>query len=266
MDMVVLVLDPIRLLDTEPLTFVIRQLSHLTPLHLVVNGALPPNVTEADLTARIHQQLLDPIQDPDRPQRTVQPHISIVRTDQALYALHALSAGLAVAHSPTSRERLDAFDVFQRQFLDSNVGLLREGLVGSAAMESNPAFATAELAMSHIGETITADRVLITNASGIVHQLRDAAKRAATKAKHLSVAARGIEGGLVEEGVEYDMLQMKRALEDNFIGRWNWLSLIGNARIDDIGTELDAQVAQGFGIETEKQVGKSIIMSRSDAP
>ena len=260
-DIVVLVLDPVRLLSS-PIT------SHLLPvllrkgcLHLIINGHLPSNCSEEQIKATLNAQLADITSEAKLAEWNGQlPPISFVRANEALEALTALTAGLNVDETISS-SRTEAFDTFQRKFLRSQIGSVQADLLAMAyvrpSLQIVTASQTAALALSYIAETINTDRIATTSATRVVFDLRRAADRGGVKARHSSVVYRGITGGNVENDIHWELNQAKNDLERGFKGRWSWLSLIGRLRVDDVGAEVSVYLDKRFGRNLERQVSNS---------
>lgn len=250
-------LDPFRLLSARRIADVIPELLARGSVHLVVNGHLPFNSSEEQVTAEILRQL-DKLPSGSRSEelRSV-PLITFVRANKALRALAALAVGLE-ADGVISSARTEAFDTFQRQFLRSSIGPLQNALLSTVRAQGpsqlRTAASTAERALEYIAHTISADRLATRTASRTVAYLRRAADQGGVKARHSSVVNRGIAGGTVEGDVQYEMNQARRDLEDGFRGRWGWLSLIGRLRVDDVGSEVSLYLDKRFGRNLERQV------------
>ena len=256
-DLVCLVLDPYRLLSAPRIAEVLPDLQAKGSLHLVVNGELPHDTSEDQIKSSLLRQLDEIPSKPKNLDALNLPTISFVRATQALRALEALKLGLE-ADGSVSRARTDAFDTFQSQFLQSNVGPFQASLLSTVralrSHQMNTASDTATAALLYISETISKDRRATRVASQTVTDLRHAAHQGGITARHASVVNRGIAGGTVEGDVEYEMNQARRDLEEGFRGRWAWLSLIGRLRVDDVGSEVSAYLERRFGRNLERQV------------
>ncbi|WRT65407.1 uncharacterized protein IL334_002350 [Kwoniella shivajii] len=255
------VLDPIRLIDTPQLSSILPLALSKGSVHFAINGHLPPNTSQSSIETKFRDQLakikVDSLQD-DIPFNPSSISVSFVNSEKALNALEALSAALQDHGPSTSSAKTRAFETFQNQFLASYIGPLQTSLLTSVQTISEPQITTARqtaaLTMSHVENVISSDRDIVKNAIHTVTELRRGAQQGASKAKHLSVASRGIEGGLVEGSVEYDTDKIKTGLEEKFLGRLSWLGLIGRTRVDDIQFELGDYLNNEFGVELEKQI------------
>ncbi|WWC59932.1 uncharacterized protein I303_102495 [Kwoniella dejecticola CBS 10117] len=259
-DSLLLVLDPIRLIDTPQLSAILPLVLSRGSVHFVINGHLPPHTSQSAIESKLRDQLsrikVDPIDDVTFNPANIP--ISFVKAEKALDALDALAAGLGDNGPSTSTSKTKAFEIFQRQFLESHIGPLQSSLLSSLQSFPEPQLSTARqnaaLALSHIEKVISHDRDIVKDAQHTVSELRRGASQGASKAKHLSVASRGIEGGLVEGSVEYDMDRVKSGLEEKFLGRLSWLGLIGRTRVDDIQFELSSYLSNQFGKDLERQI------------
>ncbi|WVF66729.1 hypothetical protein IAT40_001471 [Kwoniella sp. CBS 6097] len=263
-DSLLVVLDPIRLTDTPKLKPILSSILSRGNAHFVINGYLPPNTSQASIEATLKEQLAKLIPNANSQEATATAtatanfSVSFVNAQSALQALEALATGLQ-DHGPTSSSaKTRAFEVFQNQFLASQIGPLQSSLINSLKTESHPQLTTARtvstLAVAHVEDIIASDRDVVKEASHTVSELRRSAQHGATKAKHLSVASRGIEGGLVEGGVDHEMAKVKSGLEERFAGRLTWLSLVGRARVDDVASELGTYLGTRFGVDLERQI------------
>ncbi|WVW79700.1 hypothetical protein I302_101670 [Kwoniella bestiolae CBS 10118] len=259
-DSLLVVLDPIRLTDTPQLSSILPLALSRGSIHLVINGHLPPNTSQTTIEAKLRDQLsklkVNPLEETSFNPASVP--ISFVKAEKALDALDALAAGLQEHGPSTSTSKTRAFEVFQNQFLESHIGPLQSSLLQSLTSISEPQLSTsrqvAGLALSHIENIIASDRDIVKDALHTVSELRRGAQQGASKAKHLSVASRGIEGGLVEGSVEYDMNKVQSQLEEKFNGRLSWLGLIGRTRVDDVQFELTNHLNNNFATDLERQI------------
>jgi hypothetical protein len=223
----------------------------------VLNGPLPSQTTEAELRNKIHEQVAQIRRDSNLSDQN-EVEVSFVNAQHALHALDALAAGL----EHTSSNQTRAFDTFQTEFLSSQIGPLQFTLLNHTATNPLPQLVTAQsianLALSYISETIDVDRESTKQAVSTVSDLRHQAGRAAQRARHLSVVNRGIESGVVEGGVEQEMEETRRELDNGFKGRWSWLNLVGKLRVDDVGGEVAVYFERTFGRDLERQVSDCI--------
>ena len=257
-DLVCLVLDPYRLLSAPRIAEILPNLQAKGSLHLVVNGELPHDITEDQIRISLLRQFGELPSKPTIPNGVNLPTVSFVRATKALRALKALTSALE-ADGSMSRARTDAFDSFQRQFLQSNVGPFQAALLSTVTAlrshQMDTALDTANAALIYISETISIDRKATRVASQTVKELRHAAHQGGVKARHASVVNRGITGGIVEGDVQYEMNQARRDLEEGFKGRWAWLTLIGRFRVEDVGSEVTAYLERHFARNLERQAG-----------
>ncbi|OCF42512.1 hypothetical protein I317_03628 [Kwoniella heveanensis CBS 569] len=256
-DSLLVVIDPIRLTNTPQMSSILPSILSRVNVHFAINGHLPPNTTPAAVEATLREQLAK-VQQSHPNSNFPSPSVSFVDAQSALEALDALAAGLQDHGPASSSAKTRAFEVFQNQFLASRIGPLQSTLTSSLKADSHPQLSTARqvasLAVAHIEDIIASDRDIVREASHTVTELRRSAQHGATKARHLSVASRGIEGGLVEGGVAHEMAKVKAGLEERFAGRLTWLSLVGRARVDDVASELGTYLGTRFGVDLERQI------------
>ncbi|OWZ61402.1 hypothetical protein AYX15_06384 [Cryptococcus neoformans] len=257
-DALVVVLDPIRLTSTPQLSPILSQLLARSPIHFVVNGHLPSGVSQSSIEHTLHEQLkqvtIEPLDDVHYDPAALK--VSFVQAEKALTALEALSSGLTKAAS--SATKAEAFEVFQREFIQSHVGPLQSTLHQTLSNSGSPQLSTAKqvatLALMHISNVILSDRDVARSATHTVSKLRRAAHEGAAKAKHMSVATRGVNGALVEGEVRYEMEKIKSQIESSFQGRLSWLGLLGRLRVDDVALELGGFVGSRFAVDLERQM------------
>ena len=249
-DISVLVTDPYRLL--EPIKTVIPTIAARGQCAIVVNGQLPPSTTQQDLRSALEAQFqtIAP--------STAVPEIAFVSADLALIAQEALWQGLVPLTAPASRAA--AVELFQTDFLASNMTALQQSLLSHTATMDRPQSSTAEgvarVAIAHAHSVLTKDRAGMQSAVEVLHRLQRVTSKAASSTKHASVANRGIEGGVVEGGVRASLHATKHGMEKLFISRWSWLSLVGRARADEIGVELTNYLDSRFGRDLERDVSR----------
>lgn len=209
---------------------------------IVVNGPLPPHTTADDIRKRLGT---------DSP-------VVFVRSDLALNAIETLSRS---AHLPaTSRERVDAVAVFQRDFLLSGIGALKstlkQAVPNRGPFQAATAHSIAHGALSYAQGVIRQDRDTIRSVSKVISELERTSKQAVSRARHLSAVNRGIDGGVVEGGVQHALSQAKAGLSTLLEGRFSWLGLLGRARADDVSLELMGYVESNFGRDLETTVSR----------
>ncbi|KIR58036.1 hypothetical protein I314_06001 [Cryptococcus bacillisporus CA1873] len=257
-DALVIVLDPIRLTSTPQLSPILPYLLARSPVHFVVNGHLPSGFSKSSVEQTLREQLkqvtIEPLDDVHYDPSILK--VSFVQAEKALTALEALSSGLSKAASPGTKA--EAFEVFQREFIQSHVGLLQSILHQTLSNNASPQLSTARqvtaLALMYISNVILSDRDVARAATHTVSTLRRTAQEGATKAKHMSVATRGVDGALVEGEVKYEMEKIKSQIESSFQGRLSWLGLLGRLRVDDVALELGGFVGSRFAVDLERQV------------
>lgn len=220
-------------------------------LTFVVNGSIPPSQTEDDIRGRLRQQWANLAHSLNAPE----PNIVNVHAHQAMSAFDAFSSGMQAA---SISARSAAVEAFQRQYDQSHIGSLQSCLSKVASQIFDPqtatASATARLSLLHLQEIIQNDRRVNLAARDTIRALRAVASQAKSDAKHLSVVNRGIDGGMVEGGVDHSIAQTQHGLEHLFRTRWSWLNLILKARADEVGVESKAYVHQQFGKDLERSV------------
>lgn len=250
-DIVVLVLDAFRLLNTPFPSSILRQI-HRRPLQIVVNGPLPRQTDPAIISQNIRRQYAEIVG------HLPAPPIAFVQAELALAALDVFSTSPSYLRSSSSQSRASAVDTFQQQYLASRFGPFQQHLLDTAARKDSLQFSTARdtamLALADITAAIQRDRDSTKAAHDAVVSLRRVSEDAARRAKHLSVTSRGIEGAVVEGGIQHEMTTIRADIDNRFHGRWTWLNLIGRARVNDVGPELANLIDTQFGRHLEREV------------
>ena len=248
-DALVVVLDPYRLWTGDHL----RQLRPLLvsgrPLVVVVNGRLPDNVKTTSVEASIQESLKALGIDP------ASVIIHLVDASLASRALDALSEGLQrVDATPSTRSR--AFETFQHAYLQSNIGALQKSLsvLVPDNYQSRTALSTAHLATAAALATTVSDLQALQSARDAVQTLREMSTHAISHVGNTSVINRGIDGGLIEGGVDDEIARARQELDQLFRDRFSWTSLIARLRLDEVGGELASYITQRFGKRLERQV------------
>lgn len=206
------------------------------PVHVVVNGPLPPGVLKDEVKSAI------PLGDP----------VHFVRADKAIEAMDALAAGLALP-SDTS-----AFDRFQHRFLQSGMGPTQSAILQSVISLKQyqilSARRTAQQALGYAENMLASERQTAKQVANVIAELGRTAQQAASRAKQMSVVGRSIEGGIIQGGVKDSMHRAKAAVSAVLDDRLSWWYLVSRARVDDVGIELDTCLDRSFGREIEMQV------------
>jgi hypothetical protein len=244
-DVVVLVVDPIRLLSTNLAERLRPLLVSGRPVIVNVNGTLPETLTPTMIRERLGQA-----------------QILFTNSALALKALDALSEGL----QRTDSSRAKAFETFQHAYLESNIGHLQKTLSESVPNDYRlrTALSSLSLANDFISSTLEGDRHSLVPARSAVTDLRRTARHATTHAKNISVINRAIEGGRIQGGVDDEVAQARHDIQTLFDGKYSWLGLVGRLRVDDVGADLAAYIARQFGNGLEKQVRRPVGKTADD--
>lgn len=254
-DSVVAVMDPIRLLDAPIYRANDNELIKLIAAgraHYVINGMIPPHMTEEEIQDRLEEQL-----SPFRPHSGgAEYDITFVNADAALNAHEALALALRDGPHPEVAGRQTPFNIFQEGMMLSNINTLQKEL--SATVPVDPQLETAARiaseALAYTREVLASDRHVLQHAQDTVAELRREARTGAARAKRLSVVARGIESGVVEGSVDQSVASTKQGLKQLFDGRLSWLGLLARLRVDDVGAEVGSYVSRHFGRDIEQQL------------
>ena len=223
-DLPVIVIDPYRLaLPDLPNSVIDRAL-------IVINGPLPPSTTVAQLKSQFGTR-----------------HVIFTHASSAIAALDTMALS-----SPSD---VQAVETFQTLYTMSGIGAARTHIASAihAVEATSTSTSTLQAAISEALAAITAkaqeaDQILRT-----ARALRKEADEGVIKAEHSSTVGRHLEGGLVEGSVDASAEQTRRAIEALFEGRLNWLGLVFRLRVDDVQSELGAEVARAFS-DVQQQV------------
>jgi hypothetical protein len=154
---------------------------------------------------------------------------------QAKLALEALRSLATAMEDP--RSRTAALDKYQQQYLASNISAIVASEHGQ-----NP---TVSLTLDYIHATLDSDRTTTRSVARTISDLRRTATQAASRAKHLSVVAKGISGGVVEGSVTHEIDLDRRTLQGHFRSL-PWLRLL-TGRGDDVAAEIGSfNIARGL--------------------
>lgn len=227
-----MVIDPYRLaLPTLPSSVLDRAL-------IVINGPLPPSLTPESISARIGRG------------NAIFTHAS-----SAIAALDTMALS-----SPSD---VQAVTTFQNLYTESGIGAARARIT-SAIHAIEPATTTAATLQTALSEALAAITAKTQEAADILRTARALRKEAddgVVRAEHSSTVSRHLEGGLVDGSIDASAEQTRRAIELLFEGRLSWLGLVFRLRVDDVESELGAEVARAFS-DVQQQV--RILKSRID--
>ena len=248
-DALAIVIDPYRLWTGEYLERLQPALVSGRPLVVIVNGRLPETTKPKDIEASVRESLQA------SGLETSSVAIHLVDASLASKALDALSDGLQRAEtSPSTRSR--AFETFQHAYLQSHIGSLQTTLAGllPSDYQSRTALSAASFAITSATTTIASDLQALQSARNTVNRLRDMSTHSIGHVVNTSVINRGIDGGMIEGGVDDEISRAQQEIDQLFKGRFSWIGLIGRLRIDDIGGEMASYITQRFGQRLERQV------------
>lgn len=248
-DALCIVLDPIRLADAPVIQQILPVALPKGKIQFVVNGPLPPHVSETSLRDTLHKQIKEVVS----PGLHGPPayDVDFVRAETALGALEALSKALAGTAPKGS-----AFEKFQHDFLASNMSTMAGDLVSIIPADAQIVTAanTAHLALAYVEGVITADRKVLAKTRNVVDLLKRETTDGAGKARRLSLVARGIAGGVVEGSVDQSLDSSARDIRHLFKSRFSWLSLVARLKVDDVGAELGAYISRSWARDMESQL------------
>jgi hypothetical protein len=232
-DLIVLVLDPYRLLDVPHIRDL--PLAMLARSTFVVNGHLPPNQTKQSISARLKGAL----------DSTFNGEIIFTNAASAIEAYNILQSGGA-SPSPVTVE------AFQLKFLSSGIGHAQATLTETAKRGTTSELLL-QLAIDDIRSTVDKDTKKAESMLRTVSELRRAAQKAATRARHLSVANMRIDGGRIEGSIGTSKDESAAGIRKLFQTQLNWLSLLLRLRVDDVAAQLDREASKVFS-DVEQQV------------
>lgn len=248
-DAVALVLDPVRLAKAPSLEKMLPLALGKGHVQFIVNGPLPPHISEESLRKTLDKQLAAIAV----PTGCKSYDVTFVQADRALRALDALAG--ALSGSEGSSKSL-AFDVFQHDFLASNIGPLQTSLMHLAPEDYQLATAasTTRLALAYTNGVVASDRDVLRQASDVVSALRREAVDGSGKARRLSVVSRGSSSGIVDGSVDASVRTNKLDLEQLFKGRLSWLAILARLRVDDVNGDIGGYIARNFARDIEQEL------------
>lgn len=228
-DLSVLVLDPYRLLDVPH----IRDLpsAMLARSTFVINGHIPPNQTKEMISTRLKRDL---------------DSTGEIMFTNASAAIEAYDI-LGTSSSPATVE------AFQSKFLSSGIGHAQATL---AKASTQGADLLLQLAIADMRSTVDKDTKKAETMLQTVSKLRRAAQKAATRARHLSVANMRIDGGRIEGSIGTSKDESAAGIKTLFQTQLNWLSLLLRLRVDDVASQLDREASRVFS-DVEQQVSNT---------
>ncbi|EIW69179.1 hypothetical protein TREMEDRAFT_44343 [Tremella mesenterica DSM 1558] len=255
-DFILLILDPIRLLEAPSISPLIPYLFRRGGVQLVVNGPLPPGTSENRLEKTLSKQIKaamlanDVIPSPDIP-------FSFVDSTRAIEALDALSYALNASDSLPDARSL-AFQTFQTSFLASNIGNLQIYLLSRLRTSRPPAdwraVQVGRLALNHANDILQEERNIIGEIEAVIDDLRRSAIEAATRVQSKSVVGRGIDGGLIQGGVEDILMDVRQDLKRDLGARYTFLQLALLGAADDLGSDLASTIRTRFGTSLQQNI------------
>lgn len=248
-DAVALVLDPVRLATAPCLDKVLPLALGKGHVQFIVNGPLPPHQTEETLRNALDKQISATVV----PTGCKSYEVTFVQADRALRALDALAMALNAAEGESKGL---AFDVFQHDFLASNIGPLQASLMHLAPPDAQLATAasTTRLALAYTNGIVASDRSVLRQASDVIGDLRREAVDGSGRARRLSVVARGSSSGVVDGSVDDSVRGNKHDLEQLFKGRLSWLGILARLRVDDVSGDIGGYIARNFARGIEQQL------------
>ena len=88
----------------------------------------------------------------------------------------------------------------------------------------------------------------------VVKDLRTASSTTARRARHLSIANKHIDGGMIQGSVGASKSELTARMKDLFTSRLGFGAMLFKFRVDNIAEELDREIARAF-LDVEQQVG-----------
>lgn len=234
-DLLLLVVDPIRLLNTPHLECIGRSLVRRKSTHIAVNGHLPSSCTHAEIEARLRDQCRQ-----FAPGSSV-PAISFVNSSTA-WSAQTLLMGALQSQQESSASRTLAFEKFQTEFLASRLGQLQSSVAETISRQQpssrQTAVVTTQLALDYIHETVTRDRHTIREATKAVERLGDATDGIVSRANSL---IRDENSSAHAMSPDPFAGARSRVLHD-LRSRLSFFNLIALGRADDVRPILDRAV------------------------
>ena len=270
-DIVLLVLDPVRLLDTPEITAILPDLVGKPYVYFVINGEIESNGLR-DVGASVDQEkarsvIRKRLEEQLRDVRSAvlgsagdasTGKIVFLSSHKALRSMDALRSTLgAEATSTLQGSSEHAFAKFREEYLESNLGAVSAGLLGDIR-------AVRERAESH-GRIYEATNEWIAKSASnyvtrnLVDVLDETREIEALCAQHAELLARarqdlGRDTYTSGEAIKEEMDRAKRGVEEVLRKRLVWWKVM-SWRVDMVAEEVGREVEERWAVELTQKVG-----------
>lgn len=280
-DVAVLVLDPIRLLDSPEIAHVLPYILGKKNLYFVINGEIEAiglrdvgtelrpfgsvvvETQQLDARHKISAKLNDQI---DRiktklgvPVSETEEMIMFVSTSRALKAMDALRSTLNMddpsqTNDPTTSAA--AFTTFKDEYLESNLGVVSTKLLDNLKSQT----ATAVQLDTAQWVAASATRYVAQSLADVLDETHETATRVTAQAEYLARLKRDLKSETFTSGhaIKEEVDRAKRQVQDVLASRLAWWKVM-SWRVDTVAEEVGRAVEESWAVELSQKVSLGVL-------
>lgn len=274
----ILVIDNLRLFSSshQPLSSLLPSLLRHPRLRLVINTTSDLPTSTSSFETRVWTEIDHLVGGDQEVVNSLKERVFVVGAKRAVRAVEAWREGEKLGAG--SREKAEKVDLFQKEFIGSNIGRLKEDLVRAATTDfvaskpSASSSSTSNPLPPSLSSTLFLAELAVSSSAFDLLSLETTLKAYALAASDLRTEARSIASDFVKTAlvmppkvgdvgglgsappsVAEEVLRKAKQDVDDALGRLGWLRLLGG-RVDDVAWEVEEAVRAGWGGEGEKAV------------
>lgn len=265
-DIILLVLDPIRLLDTPEITAILPDVVGKPNVYFVINGEIESNglrdvgsSLDQEKARRVARRKLEEQLTASRSamgfnQETATEKVVFLSTHKALRAMEALRSTLSSEAASGSTEH--AFAKFREEYAESNLGAVSAGLLGDIRAVRERAESQGRLyEATHAWIAESASRYIMRNLADVVDETREIEALCATHAELLTRTRQEVRRNTYTSGeaIKEEMDRARRGVEEVLRKRLVWWKVM-SWRVDMVAEEVGREVEERWAVELTQKV------------
>jgi hypothetical protein len=277
-DIVLLVLDPIRLLDTPEITAILPDLLGKPDVYFVINGEIESNGLR-DVGASLDQEqarrvTLKSLEDQLQSSRSAfgleresaTDKIVFLSTHKALRSMDALRSTLTTGETSARSSSEHAFAKFKAEYLESNLGAVSASLLGdirAVRERADRLGAVYEATYTWLADSVS--RHIARNLADVLDETREIEALCAQHAELLSRTRQELRRDTFTSGeaIKEEMDRAKRGVEEVLRKRLVWWKVM-SWRVDMVAEEVGREVEERWAVELTQKVSCTPSVSVSE--
>jgi hypothetical protein len=264
-DVVLLVLDPIRLLETSELRPILPSLLGKRNLYFIINGEL--DFSGAGLAGslqdlrdatekRLERQLAE-LEAKTGSLGEVNHNVLFLSAHKALHSMEALRSTLDPVTSDKKSRDL-AFETFRKEYLESNLGAVSSSLLGDIRALRKDAEERCEGVFENSSDWVlrSATNYISRSLADVLDESAEIGSLVSAHTELLKLRREEIRNETFTSGeaIKEEMERVRRGVDDVLKRRLAWWKVL-SWRVDTVAEEVGREVEERWAVELSQKVG-----------